>query len=88
MKQTPRFRLFRLTQPMHNGCTHAGEVWVGGRMWTITARVVETETGRQFHGDVQAPGDSVRRSVTPAPKDDLVAQAEGLPFDDKLPEAM
>jgi hypothetical protein len=84
---SPRFRLFRLTEPMHDGCTHAGEVWISGKMWTITAKVVETDHGRQFHGNVEAPGGSTRKRLeAKPPKDDLVAQAEGAPFDDPLPE--
>lgn len=80
----PRFRLFRLTRPMHNGCTHAGEVWIGNRLWTITAKVVETPQGKQFHGEVEGPPEAIRRTTVPAqsPKGDLVSQAEGMPFDD------
>jgi hypothetical protein len=69
---------------MHDGSTHAGEVWIGGRMWTVTAKVVETDAGRQFQGDVQAPGESWRRNQQDT-RHDLVAQAEGMPFDDKIP---
>jgi hypothetical protein len=75
---------------MDNGCTHAGEVWIGGKMWTVTAKVVETPDGRQFQGDVQAPGEAIRQRAFPGdPKGDLVSQAaaapQELPFNDKLP---
>jgi hypothetical protein len=83
----PSFRLFRLTKPMDNGCTHAGEVWIKGNMWTITAKVVETDQGRQFHGYAEPPGESIRKRLKPpSAKEDLVSQAEGMPFDDPLPE--
>ena len=82
----PSFRLFRLTKPMDNGCTHAGEVWIKGNRWTITAKVVETDQGRQFHGNVEPPGESLRKRLdAKPPKEDLVSQAEGMPFDDPLP---
>jgi hypothetical protein len=71
---------------MKDGCTHAGEVWIHGRMWTITAKVVETDHGRQFQGNVEAPGEAIARKLRPStPSDDLVAQAEGAPFNDPLP---
>jgi hypothetical protein len=71
---------------MSDGCTHAGEVWIKGQMWTITARVVETDQGRQFHGHVEAPGEAIRKKATEAiPKDDLVSQAAVEPFNDPLP---
>jgi hypothetical protein len=88
--QSPKFRLFRLTKPLENGCTHAGYVMIGGKAWTITARVVETPDGRQFHGDVEAPGEAIRRQVRQHQQaNDLVAQATQeaarTPFDDPLP---
>lgn len=87
---TPRFRLFRLTKPMHNGCTHAGEVWIGNRLWTITAKVVETPQGKQFHGEVEGPAEAIRKKpeAPKPPEVDLIAQAEGMPFDDPLPRDM
>lgn len=90
MTAQPKFRLFRLTKPMNDGCTHAGEVWIGSKMFTITAKVVETDHGRQFHGDVQAPREAITKGATwVPPKNDLVSQAASggpeLPFDDKLP---
>ena len=69
-------------------------------MYAITAKVVETPHGKQFHGDVQAPGEAISKILRPSASDgDLVSQAsvgnseasgrthasEEFPFDDPVP---
>ncbi len=89
MKPSPRFRLFRLTQPLANGCAYAGHLTApDGRVYLIEARVVEEQGFRSFAGEVsRADARALFRGAKlkgtlPKEVQDLVDQAEGLPFDD------
>jgi hypothetical protein len=91
-KETRKFRLYRLTKPMSNGCTHAGEVWIQSKLFVVYAKVEDTDFGRQFVGDVQPAAQAITsgNARTPPgspsePVPDHVSQAEGAPFNDDLP---
>ena len=72
---------------MAGSADYAGHAEIKGQLWAITAKVVETDYGRQFVGDVQPPGEAVRQQCFPGiAQADLVTEAEGKPFDDPLPE--